>query len=70
MDRTVGFYGTKEENLNKAPLLFRPTVTMGITESISASLSWVPPIEVFDRLKTNMLAFSFNARVLEKNLFH
>lgn len=69
MKRTVGFGGTKEENLNKAPLLFRPTVTMGLTESISASVSWVPPIEVFDRLETNMLGFSFNARLLEKNTY-
>ena len=65
-ERTVGFGGTKEENLNKAPILFRPTATVGITNTFSASLSWVPPIEVFDRLETNMLAASLNLRFLEK----
>jgi len=46
--RTVGFDGQKEENLNKAPLLLRPRVRLRIPGGFHASLSYVPPLRVFD----------------------
>lgn len=64
-ERTVGFNGTKEENMNKAPLIARPLVHYGITDRISVSGSYVPPIEVFDRLKTHLAGLFLNVQLLE-----
>lgn len=58
--RTVGFFGTKEENLNKAPVLARPLLHYGLTDRFSVTASYVPPFEVFDRLKTHLVGFFVN----------
>lgn len=47
-DARVGFRGTKQEDLDKAPLMARPRVTFGLPASWSLELGWVPPLEVFD----------------------
>jgi hypothetical protein len=58
--RTVGFNGTKEEDLNKSPILARPLVHYGVTERFSLTGSYVPPVEVFNGLKTHLVGFSAN----------
>jgi len=45
--RTVGFGGTKTEDLNKAPIFVRPRITVGLPWKVSLSLAYVPPIEVW-----------------------
>lgn len=47
-DARVGFRGTKQEDLDKAPILARPRVTFGLPASFTLELGWVPPLEVFD----------------------
>jgi len=61
-ERTVGFNGTKEEDLNKASILARPLVHYGISDRFRLSLtaSYVPPFEVFDGLKTHLASLSVN----------
>ncbi|MGA1204555.1 MAG: hypothetical protein ACO3ZW_01910 [Opitutales bacterium] len=59
-ERTVGFDGTKEEDLNKSPLLARPLLHYGITRRLSATMSYLPPVEVFTGLKTHLAGFSLN----------
>lgn len=59
-DRTVGFNGTKEEDLNKAPVLARPLLHYGITDRLSLTASYVPPFEVFDGLRTELAGASLN----------
>jgi hypothetical protein len=54
-ERTVGFNGTKVEDLNKLPALGRPRVKVGLPAGFAAELSWVPPLEV-DGVKANLLA--------------
>jgi hypothetical protein len=44
----VGFRGTKQEDLDKAPLLARPRLTVGLPARLTLELGWVPPVEVFD----------------------
>jgi hypothetical protein len=44
----VGFRGTKQEDLDKAPLLARPRLTVGLPARFTLELGWVPPVEVFD----------------------
>jgi hypothetical protein len=64
--RRIGFNGTKEENLNKAPVLVRPLLHYAITERWSLTGSYVPPIEVFDRLRTHVGALSVNFVALDE----
>ena len=45
--RTVGFGGTKTEDLNRSPVFARPHVTVGLPWKLSLSLAYVPPIEVY-----------------------
>jgi hypothetical protein len=68
-ERTVGFDGIKEENMNKAPFLARPVIHYGITNKLSVSGSYVPQIEVFDRLETHMASLFFNYDLLQKGRF-
>jgi hypothetical protein len=47
-ERTVGFAGTKTEDLNKTSLFGRPRVRFGLPNQLSLVLSYVPPVELFD----------------------
>ena len=67
--RTVGFRGTKTENLNKAPVLARPLIHYGITDRLSVTAAYVPPIEVFDHLKTHLAGVSINYTVYRSERF-
>ena len=44
-ERRVGFRGTKVEDLNKVPYLFRPAARVGLGSKLALSASWVPPVE-------------------------
>jgi len=63
-ERTVGFNGTKEEDLNKASVLARPLIHFGLTSRLSLTATYLPPIEVFDGLKTHMAGLSANYDLL------
>jgi hypothetical protein len=43
----VGFNGTTQEDLNQAPLFFRPRITIGLTRRLTLTLAGVPPVHVF-----------------------
>lgn len=45
-ERTVGFDGTKTEDLNKLPAYVRPRVTVGLPGKLSLTAAYVPPLEV------------------------
>lgn len=63
--RRVGFNGGKEENLNNAPVGFRPRLTYYFTPRVSLTASYTPPIELWD-VKPNILNGSLNWRALER----
>ena len=44
--RTVGFAGTKEEDLNRAPVYGRPRVTFGLPADWSLTVSYLPEVEI------------------------
>lgn len=46
--RRVGFNGSKVEDLNKAPVFFRPRVMVGLPGRLAATVAFVPPVETFD----------------------
>jgi hypothetical protein len=63
--RRVGFNGTKEEDLNKAPIFARPRVTLGLPGRFALTLSYLPPIRIFG-LKPNLFAFALERPLYER----
>lgn len=57
VERTVGFDGTKEEDLNKVPGFARVRVSLGLPAKLSFTLAWVPPIEI-NGVRPNLIAMS------------
>lgn len=55
--RTVGFGGRKEEDLNQAPVFVRPRLTVGLPARFALTVAYVPPIEVFG-IESNLLALA------------
>lgn len=47
-ERTVGFAGTKTEDLNKTSLFGRPRLRVGLPRRLALVVSYVPPVELFD----------------------
>jgi len=45
--RTVGFVGTKKEDLNKTSVFIRPRLTFGLPSKLSLTLTYLPPIQAF-----------------------
>jgi hypothetical protein len=62
----VGFNGTKEEDLNKAPIFGRPRVTIGLPWRFALTLSYVPPIRIFG-VKPNLFAFALERPLYERD---
>jgi len=62
--RTVGFNGTKEEDLNKAPVFARPSVSIGLPGDFSLTLAYVPPLRVYG-LKPHLLAVILERPLLQ-----
>jgi hypothetical protein len=60
----VGYDGTEAQDLNKAPFLPRPRVTIGLPASLSLVVAVVPPIPMFG-LKTKLLALALERPVYE-----
>ncbi len=62
--RTVGFDGTKTEDLNKAPFLPRPRVVVGLPDRFSLIVAGDPPIRAFG-IKPKLLAVGLERPVYE-----
>ena len=45
-ERTIGFNGRKEEDMNKTSVFGRPRFVFGLPAKLTLTLSWLPPIEV------------------------
>ncbi len=44
--QTVGFFGTKPEDLDRTPAVARPRLRLGLPADLTLTLAWVPPIEL------------------------
>ncbi len=62
--RTVGFNGTKEEDLNKTSVVGRLGVTVGIPWRLSLTVAYTPPIEV-NGATPNLFGLALGRPVLE-----
>lgn len=64
-ERTVGFNGLKEEDLNKAPLFARPRLSVGLPWDTTLILSYLPPVRVWG-LKPSLYAVAIERPVLAR----
>jgi hypothetical protein len=67
-ERTVGFNGTKEEDLNKSPVFARPSLGIGLPGDFSLMLAYVPPLQVYG-LKPNLFAAILERQLLQHNAY-
>ena len=58
----VGFAGSKVEDVNKAPVFFRPRLVVGLPRGFSLTVGYVPPLEAFDA-EAHLLSLSLDRRL-------
>ncbi len=63
-ERTVGFNGTKEEDLNRSPVFGRLRLTVGLPHKFSLTFGVVPPLEL-DGAKPTLFALALGRPVYE-----
>jgi len=63
--RTVGFGGTKVEDLNKSPAFARPGLTIGLPWKLSVSLAYIPPIKIYG-LRANLFSAAVERPLVER----
>lgn len=63
--RTVGFGGTKLEDLNRSPLVARPRARIGLPAGFALDASWLPPVEI-DGARGNLFALGLSRPLLER----
>ena len=61
----VGFSGRKQEDVNKAPVLIRPSLRVGLPWRFSAVVAGPPPIRAFG-LTPRLFAFGLERPILER----
>ncbi|HKI87204.1 MAG TPA: hypothetical protein VKA53_10735, partial [Thermoanaerobaculia bacterium] len=64
--RTVGFNGTKTEDLNKLPILARPRLEIGLPWRLTVTLGYVPPVSL-SGVRPNLFSFSLGRPWLERD---
>jgi len=62
--RTIGFNGTKTEDLNRAPVAARARAVFGLPAGFALDLSWLPPVTV-DGARGNLVAVGVARSLLE-----
>jgi hypothetical protein len=63
-ERTVGFDGTKTEDLNRAPAIVRPRLAVGIGGGFSLVADYVPPVEM-DGIKPEVVSLAIERPLWE-----
>lgn len=67
--RQVGFIGSKQEDLNRSPVIGRLRVLLGLADGWVAELGWTPPLELDDARARDLVAVAFGRRLLERGDF-
>lgn len=62
-ERTVGFGGLKDEDLNRSPVWARLRATVGLPLGFAATVGWVPPVEV-DGIEADLVSVALEKRLL------
>lgn len=61
-ERTVGFDGTKTEDINRTDFFGRPRLEVGLPAKLTLAVSWVPPIEIYG-VKPNLWSLALGRPV-------
>lgn len=64
-ERTVGFAGTKEEDLNKLSAFGRLRATFGLPHRFALTAGWVPPVEI-NGVKANLISLALERSLLQR----
>jgi len=67
-ERTVGFNGTKTEDLNRSPVFGRIRAEVGLGRGFLARIGWIPPVEV-DGMKPNLLSLALARPLVARGRF-
>ncbi|MGA7615687.1 MAG: hypothetical protein WBX15_10975 [Thermoanaerobaculia bacterium] len=68
-ERTVGFHGTKEEDLNKLPALVRPRVTIALPRDFSVTAAWVPPVGL-NGVRANIVSLGVGKAIFRRDVWN
>jgi hypothetical protein len=66
--RTVGYGGTKEEELNRSPIWARLRVRVALPAGWEAEAGYIPPLEI-DGVKANLFAFAIGRQLARSGPF-
>lgn len=67
-ERTVGFNGTKREDLNRSPAYARIRAGFGLGAGFGLELGWAPPVEI-DGARANLVSLRLDRALVERNRF-
>jgi hypothetical protein len=56
-ERTVGFNGRKEEDLNRLPVVVRPRLTIGLPAKLAIEVGYIPPVE-YEGIEPNLVSLA------------
>lgn len=62
--RTIGYNGIKEEDLNKLPVFVRPRVAVGLPRGWTLEVAWAPPIEI-NGVTSNLFALGIERPIYQ-----
>ena len=65
----VGFFGTKQEDLNKSPVFGRLRLQVGLPAGFVAEAGYTPPVEIRDSRSRHILALAVGRRVWTQDRF-
>ncbi|REJ75150.1 MAG: hypothetical protein DWQ36_06280 [Acidobacteria bacterium] len=61
--RTVGFNGIKEEDLNRSPVWARLRATVGLPHEFQLTVGWMPPVDI-DGVEADLITVGLARRLL------
>lgn len=67
-ERTVGFNGTKREDLNRSPAYARIRAGVGLGAGFGLELGWAPPVEI-DGARANLVSLRLDRALVERDRF-
>jgi hypothetical protein len=67
-ERTVGFNGLKEEDLNRLPVMVRPRLVLGLPARLALEVGYVPPLRV-DGVEPNLVSLALERSLYERERF-
>lgn len=65
----VGFYGSKDEDLNKSPVFGRVRLVLGLPAGWAAELGYTPPLGIEGVRSRDLVAFAIGRRIVDRERY-